>query len=102
MRRYQSPPADSSFDSSSALSQLRDSRESSARVRQAGSLTGAGLDCLAMEKLTSPERRVLELMTGVVDGKRRSMDEVAQRFGVTAKRIEDILALAKRKLNQPA
>ena len=55
-----------------------------------------------MEKLTPREQRVLELMTGVADGRRRSLEEVAQRFGVTTQRIEHVLALAKRKLNQPA
>lgn len=54
-----------------------------------------------MERLTPREQRILELMTGVLDGRRRSLDEVAQRFGVTSRRIEHILAQAKRKLNRP-
>ena len=49
--------------------------------------------------LTPRELRVLELMAGTLDGHRRSVDDVARRFGVTPERIRQILLSAKAKLN---
>jgi predicted DNA binding protein len=42
---------------------------------------------------------VLDLMAGTVDGHRRTVEQVAKRFGVSEQTILTILASAKKKLN---
>jgi DNA-directed RNA polymerase sigma subunit (sigma70/sigma32) len=49
--------------------------------------------------LTPRERRVLGLMAGTVEGHRRTVEQVASRFGVSEQTILRILASAKKKLN---
>jgi DNA-directed RNA polymerase sigma subunit (sigma70/sigma32) len=52
---------------------------------------------VADEDLTPRERRVLALIEGSVDGHRRTIEQVAVRFGVTRSRVEQILATARDK-----
>jgi RNA polymerase primary sigma factor len=54
---------------------------------------------MAAEDLTPREKRVLGLIEGTIDGHKRTLEQVARRFGVTSERIEQILASAKRKLD---
>jgi DNA-directed RNA polymerase sigma subunit (sigma70/sigma32) len=54
---------------------------------------------MAAEDLTPRERRVLGLIDGTFDGHRRTVEQVAIRFGVTPQRIEEILEAARRKLD---
>ena len=52
-----------------------------------------------LARLTPRERRVLDLMAGTIDGYRRSVEQVARRFGVTPEKIRLILVAAKEKLD---
>jgi DNA-binding CsgD family transcriptional regulator len=48
-------------------------------------------------RLTPREQRVLELMSGLADGRRYSIPELARRFGTSEDQIIQILQSAKRK-----
>jgi DNA-directed RNA polymerase sigma subunit (sigma70/sigma32) len=52
-------------------------------------------------QLSGLEERVLKLMTGLADGRRYTLAEVARRLGVGDDRIIEILQSAKRKLGPP-
>jgi len=52
-------------------------------------------------RLTAREERVLSLMSGLADGRRYSIPELAQRFGVSEGQIIELLQSAKRKLGPP-
>jgi DNA-directed RNA polymerase sigma subunit (sigma70/sigma32) len=54
---------------------------------------------VSTEDLTPREKRVLGLIDGTFDGHRRTVEQVAARFGVTTQRIEEILEAARRKLD---
>lgn len=54
---------------------------------------------MRVEDLTPREKRVLGLIEGTIDGHKRTVDQVARRFGVTPQRIEEILEAARRKLD---
>jgi DNA-directed RNA polymerase sigma subunit (sigma70/sigma32) len=54
---------------------------------------------MAVEDLTPREKRVLGLVEGTFDGHRRTVEQVAARFGVSQQRIEEILEAARRKLD---
>jgi DNA-directed RNA polymerase sigma subunit (sigma70/sigma32) len=49
--------------------------------------------------LTPQERRILDLMAGTADGHRRSVEQIARRFGISEQKVLQILASAKKKLN---
>jgi RNA polymerase primary sigma factor len=51
--------------------------------------------------LTERERRILELRFGLVDGYRRTLEEVGIQYKVTRERIRQIEAKALRKLRHP-
>lgn len=51
--------------------------------------------------LTQQEKLVLELMSGLVDGHRHTMAEVAVRLEVSEERVVAVLQSAKRKLVEP-
>jgi len=51
--------------------------------------------------LTERERRILELRFGLVDGCRRTLEEVGIQYKVTRERIRQIEAKALRKLRHP-
>ena len=51
--------------------------------------------------LTERERRILELRFGLVDGHRRTLEEVGIQYQVTRERIRQIEAKALRKLRHP-
>lgn len=51
--------------------------------------------------LTDRERRILELRFGLVDGFRRTLEEVGTQYQVTRERIRQIEAKALRKLRHP-
>jgi RNA polymerase primary sigma factor len=51
--------------------------------------------------LTERERRILELRFGLVDGHRRTLEEVGQQYKVTRERIRQIEAKGLRKLRHP-
>jgi RNA polymerase primary sigma factor len=46
-------------------------------------------------------REVIELRFGLRDGRARSLDEIAQQFGVTRERVRQIEALGLQKLRHP-
>ena len=52
--------------------------------------------------LTERERRILEMRFGLLDGYRRTLEEVGQDFEVTRERIRQIEAKALRKLRHPS
>jgi RNA polymerase primary sigma factor len=47
------------------------------------------------------DREVIELRFGLKDGRQRSLDEVAQQFGVTRERVRQIEARGLNKLRHP-
>jgi DNA-directed RNA polymerase sigma subunit (sigma70/sigma32) len=51
--------------------------------------------------LTPREKRLLDLMSGLANGRRYSTPELARRFGVSEDRIIEILRSAKEKLGPP-
>ena len=51
--------------------------------------------------LTDRERRIMELRFGLIDGCRRTLEEVGQQYQVTRERIRQIEAKALRKLRHP-
>ena len=52
--------------------------------------------------LTEREEKVIRLISGLEDGKSRTLEEVGQMFGVTRERIRQIEAKALRKLRHPS
>ena len=55
---------------------------------------------MGTEHLTPREKRVLGLVEGTIDGRKRTVEQLARRFGVTSERIEQLLESAKRKLDE--
>jgi len=55
----------------------------------------------ALRCLPPRDREVIELRFGLKDGKPRSLEEVADRFGVTRERIRQIEARGLNKLRHP-
>jgi len=51
--------------------------------------------------LSDRERRVVEMRFGLDDGRRYTLDEVGQQFGVTRERVRQIENKALRKLRHP-
>jgi DNA-directed RNA polymerase sigma subunit (sigma70/sigma32) len=51
--------------------------------------------------LTPQEKLVLELMAGLVDGRRYTMAEVAGRLNISEDELVTVLLSAKRKLSEP-
>jgi DNA-directed RNA polymerase sigma subunit (sigma70/sigma32) len=51
--------------------------------------------------LTPQEKLVLELMAGLVDGRRYTMAEVAGRLNIPEDQVVAVLLAAKRKLTEP-
>jgi RNA polymerase primary sigma factor len=58
------------------------------------------MDVLA--SLAPRERKVLELRSGLEDGRSRTLEEVGREFHVTRERIRQIEAKALRKLRHPS
>ena len=54
-----------------------------------------------LNTLTERERRILEMRFGLVDGCRRTLEEVGMQYKVTRERIRQIEAKALRKLRHP-
>jgi RNA polymerase primary sigma factor len=54
-----------------------------------------------LNTLTERERRILELRFGLVDGDRKTLEEVGKQYRVTRERIRQIEAKALRKLRHP-
>jgi RNA polymerase primary sigma factor len=54
-----------------------------------------------LTSLTERERRILELRFGLIDGYRRTLEEVGKQYKVTRERIRQIEAKALRKLRHP-
>jgi RNA polymerase primary sigma factor len=54
-----------------------------------------------MRCLDPRDREVIELRFGLKDGRSRSLDEIAQRFGITRERIRQIEARGLEKLRHP-
>jgi RNA polymerase primary sigma factor len=54
-----------------------------------------------MSALTLREARVLEQRFGLLDGRSRTLSEVAEKFGLTRERVRQIEQEALRKLRQP-
>lgn len=55
----------------------------------------------ALEELPERERRVLQLRYGLIDGRRRTLEEVGIAFGITRERTRQIEADALRYLRSP-
>ncbi len=55
-----------------------------------------------LDTLTPPEKKVLELRFGILDGRTRTLEEVGKEFNVTRERIRQIEAKALRKLRHPS
>jgi RNA polymerase primary sigma factor len=54
-----------------------------------------------LRSLAPRDREIIELRFGLGDGRPRSLDEVAQRFGITRERVRQIEARGMQKLRQP-
>jgi len=54
-----------------------------------------------LRSLTPREREVIELRFGLKDGQPRTLDEVAQSYGITRERIRQIESRSLSKLRQP-
>jgi RNA polymerase primary sigma factor len=54
-----------------------------------------------LKSLTPREREVIELRFGLKDGQPRTLDEVAQCYGITRERIRQIESRSLSKLRQP-
>jgi RNA polymerase primary sigma factor len=54
-----------------------------------------------LHSLTTRDREVIELRFGLRDGQPRSLDEIAQRYGITRERIRQIESRSLSKLRQP-
>ncbi len=54
-----------------------------------------------LRSLTPREREVIEMRFGLKDGQPRTLDEVAQSYGITRERIRQIEARSLTKLRQP-
>jgi RNA polymerase primary sigma factor len=54
-----------------------------------------------LRSLAPREREVIELRFGLRDGTAKTLDEVAQVYGITRERIRQIEARAISKLRQP-
>ena len=54
-----------------------------------------------LRSLTPREREVIELRFGLKDGQPRTLDEVAQCYGITRERIRQIESRSLSKLRQP-
>ena len=54
-----------------------------------------------LASLTERERCILELRFGLIDGHRRTLEEIGQQYKVTRERIRQIEAKALRKLRHP-
>ncbi len=54
-----------------------------------------------LTSLSEEEQGVLNLMSGLVDGRRYTVPEVAVHLGLPEERIIEILQSAKRKLGPP-
>jgi RNA polymerase primary sigma factor len=55
-----------------------------------------------LSTLTPRERRILRLRFGLLDGASRTLDEVAQEFGLTRERVRQIEVRALGKLRHPS
>lgn len=55
----------------------------------------------ALEHLTERERRIIDLRYGLVDGQRRTLEEVGRVLGMTRERARQIEAEALRRLRHP-
>ena len=51
-----------------------------------------------LANLSERERKIVELRFGLEDGKQRTLEEVAQEFGITRERIRQIETKILRKL----
>ncbi|NJL03371.1 MAG: sigma-70 family RNA polymerase sigma factor [Chloroflexaceae bacterium] len=56
---------------------------------------------LALSHLSERERRIIDLRYGLVDGQRRTLEEVGRVLGMTRERARQIEAEALRRLRQP-
>ena len=55
----------------------------------------------ALDHLNDRERRIIDLRYGLVDGQRRTLEEVGKALGMTRERARQIEAEALRRLRQP-
>jgi Cdc6-like AAA superfamily ATPase len=54
-----------------------------------------------LNELTEHEKRVLQLLFGILDGQPRTFKEVGREFDLTAKRVSETATIAMRKLRHP-
>lgn len=57
--------------------------------------------CAALDQLNERERRIIDLRYGLVDGRRRTLEEVGRVLGMTRERARQIEAEALRRLRSP-
>lgn len=56
----------------------------------------------ALNELPERERKILQLRYGLLDGQRRTLEEVGATFGITRERTRQIEAEALRRLRHPS
>jgi RNA polymerase primary sigma factor len=56
----------------------------------------------ALNDLPDRERKILQLRYGLIDGQRRTLEEVGVAFGITRERTRQIEAEALRRLRHPS
>lgn len=57
--------------------------------------------CAALNQLSDRERRIIDLRYGLLDGRRRTLEEVGRVLGMTRERARQIEAEALRRLRSP-
>ncbi|WP_298400531.1 sigma-70 family RNA polymerase sigma factor [uncultured Chloroflexus sp.] len=57
--------------------------------------------CAALDQLNERERRIIDLRYGLIDGRRRTLEEVGRVLGMTRERARQIEAEALRRLRSP-
>jgi RNA polymerase primary sigma factor len=88
-------------DTERALSEFLDDRSTSSPGENVDATLLKERIAEVLKSLTPREREVIELRFGLKDGNPRTLDEVAQCYGITRERIRQIESRSLSKLRQP-
>jgi RNA polymerase primary sigma factor len=88
-------------DAERALSEFLDDRSTTSPGENVDATLLKERIAEVLKSLTPREREVIEMRFGLKDGTPRTLDEVAQTYGITRERIRQIEARSLSKLRQP-
>jgi RNA polymerase primary sigma factor len=88
-------------DAERALSEFLDDRQTTSPGDNVDAMLLKERVAEVLRSLAPREREVIELRFGLKDGQPRTLDEVAQTYGITRERIRQIEARSLSKLRQP-